>query len=75
MRRLDSLETAKDEAFKKAVGTATDQVECRSKSVSRKRIENSVPYGSKLDFICWALEDTGLDGELARLGRLSSRHS
>ena len=40
-----------------------------------KRVENSVPYGSSLDFICWVLEDTGLDGEFARLGRLSARHS
>ena len=75
MRRLDNLQTAKEEAFKKALAPQQTKWRAEANLASGKRVENSVPYGSKLDFICWALEDTGLDGELARLGRLSSRHS
>jgi hypothetical protein len=42
---------------------------------SGKRVENFVPYRTELDFICSVLEDAGLDGEFARRGRLSARHS
>jgi hypothetical protein len=61
MRRLDSLETSKEE--------------CRSKSGLTQAVRELVPYGSELDFICWVLGDTGLDGEFAQLGRLSAHHS
>jgi hypothetical protein len=45
MRRLDSLEIAKEGALK-SFGTATDEVGCRANLASGKRVENSVPDGS-----------------------------
>ena len=50
MRRLDSHETAKDEAFKKALGPQQTKQQTKwsaeSKLASGKRVENFVPYGS-----------------------------
>jgi hypothetical protein len=44
-------------------GTATNQGESAEANLaSGKHVENSVPYGTHLDVICWVLEDTGLDG-------------
>jgi hypothetical protein len=63
------------DAFKKALGPQQTKGSAEANLASGKRVENSVPYGSQFDFICWALEDTGLDREFARLGRLSARHS
>jgi hypothetical protein len=52
MRRLGSLETAKDEAFKKALGPQQTKRSAEANLASGKRVENSVPYGSQFDFIC-----------------------
>ena len=62
------------EAFEEALGRQT-KVSAEANLASGKHVENSVPYGTHLDVICWVLEDTGLDGEFARLGPLSARHS
>jgi hypothetical protein len=45
MRRLDSLETAKDEAFKKALGPQQTKWSAEANLASGKRVENLVPYG------------------------------
>jgi hypothetical protein len=63
------------EAFKKALGPQQPKRSAEANLASGKHVENSVPYGTKLDFICSVLEDTGLGGEFARLGRLLARHS
>jgi hypothetical protein len=44
-RRLDSLETAKEEAFKKAFTTAT-KWSAEANLASGRRVESSVPYGN-----------------------------
>ena len=46
MRRLDSLETAKEEAFKKALGPQQAKWSAEANLASGKRVENSVPDGS-----------------------------
>jgi hypothetical protein len=46
MRRLDSLETAKEEAFKKALGPQQTKRSAEANLASGKRVENSVPYGT-----------------------------
>jgi hypothetical protein len=47
MRRLDSLETAKDEAFKKALGQPQQtKWSAEANLASGKRVENFMPYGS-----------------------------
>ena len=46
MRRLDSLETAKEEAFKKALGPQPTKWRAEANLASGKRVENSVPYGT-----------------------------
>ena len=64
-----------EEAFKKALGPQQTTWIAEANLASGKRVEKSVPYGSQFDFICWVLEDTGLDREFARLKRLCARHS
>jgi hypothetical protein len=73
MRRLDSLETPK-RGVPGGLGRQT-KVSAEANLASGKHVENSVPYGTHLAVICWVLEDTGLDGEFARLEPLSARHS
>jgi len=46
MRRLDSLETAKEEAFKKALAPQQTKWSAEANLASGNRVENSVPYGS-----------------------------
>ena len=46
MRRLDGLETAKVEAFKKALGPQQTKRSAEANLASGKRVENSVPYGT-----------------------------
>jgi len=46
MRRLDSLETAKEAAFKKALGPQQAKWSAEANLASGKRVENSVPDGS-----------------------------
>jgi hypothetical protein len=46
MRRLDSLETAKEEAFKKALAPQRTKWRAEANLASGKRVENSVPYGT-----------------------------
>ena len=46
MRRLGSLETTKDEMFKKAVGPQQTKWSAEANLASGKRVENSVPYGT-----------------------------
>jgi hypothetical protein len=46
MRRLDCLETAKEEAFKKALAPQQTKWRAEANLASGKRVENSVPYGT-----------------------------
>jgi hypothetical protein len=46
MRRLDSLETAKEEAFKKALEPQQTKRSAEANLAAGKRVENSVPEGS-----------------------------
>jgi hypothetical protein len=62
-------------AFEEALGRLQTKVSAEANLASGKHVENSVPYATHLDVICWVLEDTGLDGEFVRLGPLSARHS
>jgi len=55
--RLDSLETAKEEASRR-LWHPTDQVACRSKLASGKRVENSVPLRHLVRLHMLVLEDT-----------------
>ena len=45
MRRLDSLETAKEEAFEKALAPQQTKWSAEANLASSKRVENSVPLG------------------------------
>jgi hypothetical protein len=46
MRRLDSLETTKEKAFKRALAPQQTKWSAEANLGSGKRVENSVPYGS-----------------------------